>query len=71
MRDIKPSVLSKILDDSVLTMLDHTEENSEFEGICLLIQTFQRFYFNFQLLRKKKKKSKRKEYICRSRKKFT
>lgn len=30
MRDIKPSVLSKILDNSVLSMLDETEQNNEF-----------------------------------------
>lgn len=61
MRDIKPSVLSKILDDSVLTMLDHNEENSEFEGICDLTQTFQHFYFNFQHLSPSRKKSKQRE----------
>ena len=30
MRDIKPSVLSKILDDSMLSMLDHRDHRDEF-----------------------------------------
>ena len=37
MRDIKPSVLSKILDHSVIDNLDRTSYHAEFEGLFLLL----------------------------------